>query len=153
FDLFRDLSSITLAIPGGDRNPEDGVIVLEGRFDADKIEAAALEASKDAGGFKTVKIAGVKAFEVTPKDKEDKTMYAGILNKQTMIACASKKDFAEAVARMDGSKTVNFKSELVKSLLNTVNNKQSISMIATSDVLTKISEKNPQAGNPQAKAA
>src|SRR5438132_362818 len=96
FDLFKDLSSITFAIPGA-RNPEEGFILLEGNFDAEKIEAAATEASKEAGGgLKVVMIGKVKAFEIAPKD--EKTMYVGILNKKTMIACATKADFAEAVA-------------------------------------------------------
>jgi hypothetical protein len=151
FDLFRDLSSMTIAIPSG-RPPEEGFIVLEGKFDADKIEGAALEASKEAGGgLKLVQIAGVKAFEVSPKD--EKTMYVGILNKKTMIACASKKDFEEAVARLDGRKSPNLKSEVVKELLGTVSNKQTISIVATSEVLGKLSENNPNAGNPQAKVA
>jgi hypothetical protein len=93
----------------------------------------------------------VKAFEVNPKGGE-KVMYVGILDKKTMIACASKKDFADAVARLNGTKSGGLKSTLVKDLLKTVNNKQSISMIATNGVLTKLAEKNPQAGNPQAKA-
>jgi hypothetical protein len=151
FDLFRDLSSMTFAIPNG-RAPEEGFIVLEGKFDSDKIEAAALEASKEAGGgLKITKIAGVKAFEVTPKD--EKTMYVGILNKKTMIACATKKDFEEAVARSNDDKKPSFKSNLIKNLLSTVNDKQSISVIATSEIVAKLSENNPNAGNPQAKGA
>ncbi len=150
FDLFRDLSSMTFAIPNG-RNPEDGFIVLLGKFNADKIEAAALEASKDTGDLKVTMIAGVKAFAVSPKD--EKTMYVGILNKKTMIACATKADFEEAVARFNGSKAPNFKSDTVRTLLSTMNDKQSISMVATSGILTKLSENNPNAGNPQAKGA
>lgn len=151
FDIFKDLSSMTFAMPAG-RPPEEGFIVLEGKFNADKIEEAALEAGKEAGGgLKVIMIAGVKAFEVTPQD--EKTMYVGILNKKTMIACASKKDFEEAVARSKGTKKANFKSDVVKNLLSTINDKQSISMVATSEVLAKLSENNPQADNAQAKAA
>ena len=150
FDLFRDLTSMTLAIPNG-RPPEEGFIVLTGKFDADKIEAAALEAGKDGGGLKISKIAGIKAFEISPMD--EKTMYVGILNKKTMIACATKKDFEEAVARSNGTTTPKFKSDTMKELLKTVNDKQSISMVATSALLIKLSENNPNAGNPQAKGA
>ncbi len=151
FDLFRDLSSMTFAVPNG-RAPEEGFIVLEGKFDSEKIEAAAREASKEAGGgLKITKIAGVKAFEVTPKD--EMTLYVGILNKKTMIACAAKEDFEEAVARFNGSKKANFKSDLVKNLLKTVDDKQSISMVATSEVLAKLSEKRPNADNQGAKMA
>jgi hypothetical protein len=152
FDLFQDLHRITFAIPGG-RNPEEGFIVLEGKFDTDKIEAAATEASMQAGGgLKVVKIAKVKAFEVSPKD--EKTMYVGVLNKKTMIACATKADFAEAVDRLNDEKAPNYKSAIFKGLLETVSNKQSVSFVATSNMLTKLAEKAPEgAGGAQAAQA
>ncbi len=151
FDLFRDLSSITIAVPGG-RSPEEGFILLEGNFDAEKIEAALTEAGKEAGGgVKATRIANVKAFEVTPK--EDKTMFIGILNAKTMIACATKADFAEAVARSNGTKAGAFKTESFKNLLETTNAKQSISFVATSKILSKLAENNPNAGGDQAKMA
>jgi hypothetical protein len=151
FDLFQDLHRITFAIPGG-RNPEEVFVVLEGKFDPDKIEAAATEASKQAGGgLKGIRIAKVKAFEVS---KDEKTMYVGVLNKKTMIACATKGDFAEAVGRLNGEKAPNYKSAIFKGLLETVNNKQSISFVATSNMLTKLAEKAPEgAGGAQAAQA
>ena len=153
FDLFKDLASITIAIPAGEGRSEDGFIVIEGNFNAEKIEAAATEAAKDAGdGFKVIKIAGVKAFEITPKD--DKKVYVGVLDSKTIIACGSKADFAEAVGRANGTKSANFKSASFKSLVETVNNKQSISFVTTSAMLVKLSEKAPKgAGGDQAKQA
>ncbi len=146
FDLFRDLTSITVGIPGG-RDPKEAFIVLEGNFDAEKIEKTALDASKADGSLKVVKIANVKAFEVTPKD--EKTMYVGILSEKMMIACTTKADFAEAVARLNGTKAGTFKSEPFKSLLETVNSKQSISFVATSKIVGKLGENNPNADNDQ----
>jgi hypothetical protein len=152
FDLFKDLHIITFAVPGG-RNPEDGFIILEGTFDAEKIEAAATEASKEAGGgLKVIRLGNTKAFEITRNG--EKTMYVGIVNKKTMIVCAAKADFTEAVARLNGSKTTNFKSAVFKNLLETINNKQSISFVATSAMLLKLAEKAPEgAGGDQAKQA
>jgi len=154
FDIYKDLSSVTVAVPGGTRNPEDGVIVIEGNFDAEKIKAAVTEASKEGGAdvkVKLTKIAGVEAFEVNPKD--EKVMYVGVINKNTMIACASKADFAEAVARSNGTKAGTYKAEGFKNLIQTVNSKQSISFVATSKVMAKLAENNPNAGNDQAKMA
>ena len=160
FDLFRDLSSITFASLGGGRNPEEGFILLQGKFDADKIEAAVLEASKEAGNgakVKLITIGKVKAFEVTPKD--EKVMYVGILNNQTMIACSAKADFSAAVDRLSGSrKSGTFKSEAFESLLQTVDNKQTITIAATSKQLKKladsVADKVPEgAAGDQAKAA
>ncbi|MSQ94147.1 MAG: hypothetical protein EXR98_06270 [Gemmataceae bacterium] len=152
FDLFRDLTSVTIGVPGGDRNPEEGFILLEGNFNGDKIEAAITEASKEGGsGVKMTKIAGVKAFEIAPKD--EKVMFLGILDKKTMIACGSKKDFEGAVARLASGKAPAFKAEVIKKLMSTVNNKQSISMVATSKVLVKLAENAPQAGGNQGQQA
>jgi hypothetical protein len=153
FDVFKDLGSVTVAIPGG-RNPEEAFILLEGKFDSEKIEAAVMDASKEAGGdvkVKSLKIANTSAFEVTPKD--EKTMYVGVLNEKTMIACATKADFTEAVARAGGTKAATFKAPAFNKLLETVNTKQSISFAATAKVMAKLAENNPNAGNDQAKMA
>jgi len=151
FDIFKDLTSVIVAVPGG-RDSDDGVVVLQGKFDADKIEGAVLEAGKQAGTdvkVKLVKIAGTSAFEVTPKD--EKTIYVSVLDKKTMIACTAKSDFAEAVARFNGTKASTFKDAAFKNLVQTTNNKQSISFVATGKIMNKLAEKNPNAGNDQAK--
>jgi hypothetical protein len=151
FDLFRDLNVVTFAVPGG-RNPEEGFILLEGNFDSEKIEAAVMEASKEVdGGVKVITIAGTRAFEVTPKD--EKTMYVGVLDKKTMIASVTKADFTEAVARNKGTRPATFKTDVVKNLMASTSKKQSLSFLATSKVLAKLGENNPNANNDQAKMA
>jgi hypothetical protein len=143
FDLFKDLHSVTFT----GRNPEEGFILLEGNFDKDKIEAAASETGK----LKFVEVGKVKRFEVS-SPKDEKTIYVGVLNKKTMVACSTKADFAEAIARHNGDKSPNFKSAVFKNLLETVNNKQSISVVATSNMLAKLAETLPEgAGGDQAK--
>jgi hypothetical protein len=152
FDLFRDLASVTVAVPGGSRNPSDTFILLEGKFDADKIEAAAMEASKDAGdAFKVIKIGGAKVFEIAPKD--EKTVYVSVLDKKTMVVCASKADVTEAIGRLKSGKKASFKADVLKSLLETVNSKQSINVVATSGIMTKLAENAPEGGGDKAKAA
>lgn len=151
FDLFRDLKSVTLGIPGGARPPQEAFIILDGNFNTEKIEAAVAEADKETGGgaLKTVRIAGIKAYEVAPKD--EKTIYIGVLNKKTLIVAPSKADFSEAVGRLNGTKEPSIKAE-IKNLLDTVNAKQSLSVVATGTLLAKLAENAPQA-NDQAKAA
>jgi hypothetical protein len=149
FDLFTDLASITISMPGN-RDVGEGFVVLEGKFDAAKIAAAATEASKDAGeGLKAIEIANIKAFQVTKKE-DGKTIYVGVLNTKTMIASTSKADFAEAAGRLTGSKQAAFKTEF-KNLLTPIKNTQSISMVATSDVLVKLFEKAPEGAGDQLK--
>ncbi len=147
FDIFRDLVSITFAAPGG-RPVEESFIVIEGKFDAAKIEAAGKEAG---AGFKVIEIASTKAFEIAPKG--DKKMYVGILNEKILIACGSKADFIEAVERLGGSKTAAFKAAVFKSLVETVSSKQSISFVATGNILSKMADKLPDGRGDQLKAA
>ena len=149
FDLFTDLHSITVAAPGA-RDAGEGVVVLEGKFDAAKIEAAATEAVDGGTGLKVIEIAKTKAFEITIEDQ--KTIYVGVLSKKIMIATTSKADYTEAVARLNGVKQAAFKAE-VRSLLKTTNNKQSISVLATSAVMTKLADKAPAGAGDQIKKA
>jgi hypothetical protein len=154
FDLFRDLHSVTVGVPGA-RSPDEIFILIEGTFDEDKIETAIKEAGKEAGGgVKATKIAGAKAFEISPQD--EKTVFIGILDAKTIIACAVKSDFEEAVARMKGTKS-GFKAEIMKKLASTVNAKQSISVIATTkligDVGAQAAENFGKAGGRAKQAA
>jgi hypothetical protein len=143
FDLFKDLSSITVAVPGG-KEAAEGLVIIEGNFEPERIEEVAGEVTKEAGGsFKVSKIANVKAFEITPKD--EKTVYIGVLNKKTIIVTSTKADFTAAVGRSTGAKA-GFKSESFKNLIATVSPKQSISFAATSAVMEKMSEKAPEGG-------
>jgi len=146
FDLFRDLTSVTVAVPGGKREPGDSFILLEGKFDSDKIETAAKEASKDAGdAFEVFKIGATKVFKIAPQDQ--KTVYASVLDKKTMVISASKEDVTEAIGRLSSGKKAAFKADVIKSLLETVNSKQSINVVATSGMMTKIAENAPQGGD------
>jgi hypothetical protein len=152
FDPLVDLSSVTVAIPGAGRNQAEVVVILEGKFDGEKIEAAATEANKEQGGaMKVIQLANTKVFELSPPN--EKTIYIGVLSKKYMLATATKADFTEAVARMKGTKQSSLKPE-VKSLLGVVNNKQSFSLVATGAALLKLSENAPQgAGGDGAKVA
>jgi hypothetical protein len=151
FNFLTDLHSISVAMPVG-RDFGEGMIVLQGKFDAEKIEEAATEASKEAGGgLKIIEIANTKVFQVTPREDE-KTIYVGVLDKKTMIACTSKTDFATAVARLSGSQAASFKAEF-KSAVGALSNKQSISIAATSAALLKLMDKLPDAAAAQADKA
>jgi hypothetical protein len=100
-------------------------------------------------GYKIIKIAGVKAFAVSPLD--EKTMNIGILNKKTMIACSKQADFGEVVARLSGTKNPNFKAASFKRLLESVNGTRCICVVATSDMLVKLAENAPEGVPAQAK--
>jgi hypothetical protein len=144
FDLFRDLASVTVAVPGGKRAPGDSLILLEGNFDAKKVEAAASEASKEAGdNFKAIEISNKRAFEIKPKG--DKVVYAAVLDKRTLVITTSKDDMTEAIGRHASGKKANFKAENIKNLVDGINGKQSISIVASSEFMGKMAEKGGDA--------
>ena len=148
FDLFRDLVSVTVASPGT-KEPEAGFIVIEGKFDAEKLYAVLEDVTKESGDVKSVKINGIKAFEITPNG--EKTLYAGVV-KNMLLATGSRDGFSDAVGRINGSKTTTLKKEL-KSLLETTGTKQSISIVATGPAIGRMLENAPVPNADQAMAA
>ena len=54
FDIFKDLSSVTVGYPAG-RAENEAFLLLQGNFDSEKIEGAIMEASKEAGAGVKVK--------------------------------------------------------------------------------------------------
>lgn len=147
FDLFTDLKTVTVAGPGT-KNAEAGIVILQGKFDPEKIQSAAEQANKDAGGgLKVTKIAGQKVYEVTPAG--EKTLYVTLLGTKTMVACANKKTMASAIARAGGNEEPTLKKE-VRDLLKTVDAKQSVSMIGTGAALGRLIENAPNVPNAEA---
>jgi hypothetical protein len=140
FDLFRDLSSVTIAVPGGKRDQSEAFFLLEGSFDAKKVETAATEAAKEAGEtLKVIDISNKRVFEIKPKG--DKTVYAAVLDKKTLVLTSSKDDMTEAISRLGTGKKAEFKADGFKNLAGTINGKQSIGIVATSDIMAKMAEK------------
>jgi hypothetical protein len=140
FDLFRDLTSVTVAHPG-DHDKKAALAIIEGDFNPEKFHAAAADAVKDHGDFISIsKVGEHKIIEVSaPND------HAGVVvmvNKNLILAAASKDRVLAALARAGTSEKGKLKKEL-KSLLETTSAKQSISAVATGAALTRLLEKAP----------
>ena len=146
FDIYKDLHSITFAFPG-DRVWSKGLSSWTGTSTSRRSKPPR---PRRGTASRRSRSPACAAFEVSPKG--DKTMYVGVLNKKTMIACATKADFEEAVARAGGEKSAKFTSAVFKSLLETVESKQSISFAATSAMVLKLADKAPK-GAAQVKQA
>jgi len=136
FDPFRDLTSVTVAGPGT-KDHEAGFILIEGKFDPSKINAVVSDVGEDV---KAVDVAGVKAFEITPKG--EKTVYAALIGNDKLVATGKKDDLAAAIARLKGSNSTTLKKEL-KTLMDTSGKKQSLSIVATGPALSRMLEDAP----------
>jgi hypothetical protein len=139
FDPFRDLTRITAATSGG-KVPD--FVVLEGKFNAEKIQATGEEASRDhADVIKAVKIAGQNAFEITVP-ANDRPVFAGMVGKDKLVATTTKDGFADAVGRLTGGKRSTIKKEL-NSLVDMAEGKQSLSLVTTGPALARMVEDAP----------
>ncbi|MCE9530749.1 MAG: hypothetical protein K8T89_06440, partial [Planctomycetes bacterium] len=150
FDPFRDLTSITVT-GDGSKDVDSGVVCIEGKFNPEKLaDVAKAVAEKDGDKVKITKAGNVTIVEVVPNDNE-KPFYAAIVNDSMIVGGLSKDAITKTVARINGGKASTLKPA-IKSLLETTNNKQSMSFIATSEGIAKMSENAPKAPGAEAAA-
>lgn len=132
FDPFKHLHTITVAGPAA-KDLDSGVIIVGGKFDVEKFNAAAEDAGKDnADALKVHTIGGRKVFEITPNG--EKTIFASLVDDKTLVAAPTKDGLADGIARVNGNKSSQLKANL-KAILSTVSDKQSISVALTSGAL------------------
>ena len=139
FDLFRDLKQITITTAGS-KSPE--FILLEGKFHPEKVRAAGEEASRDhVDHIKPVMIGTQRAFEIRPTNDE-KPLFAGVVGQDKLIATSSREGYADAVARLNGSKKSNVRKEL-RELFGPQSAKQSIGLVTTGPALARMLDDAP----------
>src|SRR5260370_34094234 len=139
FDLFRDLGSITVGMPGK-KDPDAGFIIIEGTFHPKKFYETAAQAAKDHGDH--LKIAKSGDFKVLEIQAEGKTVYVTMINKTTIVACGQKERMTAALHRAAKNGKPAFQKN-VKDLLATVNSKQSTTDVARGHALAKHMEDAP----------
>ena len=141
FDLFRDLHRITFASPGRNK-PQEGLLLVEGNFNAAKIQAAAEDAAKDKGEtLKVVKAGKYQVFLISPPEKDEKA-YVTIVGNKLLVAAGDKAAFDGALARLDGTQAPELSKEF-KALMETTGEKQSFSIAATGPALSRLLENAP----------
>ncbi|MBI3412386.1 MAG: hypothetical protein HY040_29040 [Planctomycetes bacterium] len=137
FDIFKDLHSVTIA--GSGKEPE--FALLQGSFDVDKLLAAAEGiGKKNADALKITKAGKLRILEITSPDA--KRAFACFMDKKTLLACTTRDGLDAAIARADGSKQSALKKEF-KAILETTNDKQSISVVATGSAIGKLAQGAP----------
>lgn len=137
FDVLRDLHAVTVASNGG--KDFDGVfLIIEGKFSAAKVQAAAEEiARENAEVLKISKLGAVNVYEITPPG--DKRVFAAMAGDSMLIAAQTQDSLKDALAGMSRKDM----KDSFKSLLKTVSNKQSLSFAATGPALSKLVENAP----------
>ena len=142
-DLFRDIHTITVSSDGS-KAVDAMFIVVEGKFDAEKfVEVAQEAADKDGNKFKVSKQGNANIFEITPNDDE-KTIHAALINDNLLVAAPTRQTLDGVIARAGSGRGVGAKGKM-KSLLETTNNKQTLSIVGTGAAIGKILENAPKA--------
>jgi hypothetical protein len=143
FDPLKDFGSVTFAMPPTIQDRDNYFMLIDGNFDANKIEAAAKAIAADTGD----KVAVLKfakkyvAIEMA-NPRTEKKSYAIILNSTTLAMCPSEEAMKAAIGRATGTKKSKLKPEVL-SLLKTTSDTQSFSFIATGSGLVKLLSEAP----------
>jgi hypothetical protein len=128
-DPAKDLTSVTLAHPAN-QDAEDMFLVVEGKFNLAKIEAAARDAAKEFGQPLTItKHNDIAVLEFNPA-AGGVGVFVGLIGTKTILAAGNLPSLKEAIARSAGTKPAVLKKD-VADLLKLVNEKQSISFVAS----------------------
>jgi hypothetical protein len=129
-DLYRDITTLTLAL-AGDADPENAFLILDGKFDPAKFQAAA---KKPAAGLKVIKLAGRDVFELKLPGL-DQPVFACLLDEKTLVAGGKKDSIAAAVAK---TKDKTEPAKKVQTLLALLDAKQHLSFAGTRPVTVKL---------------
>ena len=132
FDVLRDLHSVTVA-SNGSKDVDAIFLVVEGKFNAEKIHAVAEEIAGENGEvLKISKIGSTKVYEIKPAG--EKRIYAALINEKTLVTAPSEDALKDAIS---GTARKPMKANF-KSLLKTTSSKQSFSFAATGSALGKL---------------
>lgn len=132
FDPIRDMVSLSVAGPAG-VDPDRLVVIVEGKFKADKVHGAAQEFAKAAGdAVKVTMIGGVRVYEISVPG--EKTAFASLVDENTLVLTPSKDIITEVIARAAGGKKGHKKE--FRTLTESLNPRQSLSFAATGNAIT-----------------
>jgi hypothetical protein len=146
FDPFKDLDRIVVAGPAG-KEQDRGLVILRGKFNVDKLKAKAdelLDAEKAGAAGKPL----VKKHKVPDGSGGDAIIYqfqppesptplfVTIVDDRTILASPGKDYIVDAI-RTPAGKAPALKAKGLEALLDKIEEKQSISIAAVSEVLGK----------------
>ena len=127
FDPLKDIDSITVAAPGGGDN-EKGLIIVAGKFKADKLVAKANEEAKNNKDKVKIHKAGDKTiFEIIIPEQQV-PMFMMIASNNTILA-STQKEYLEKALANSGSKLAN---KDFSALVEKLDPDLAISMVAVS---------------------
>jgi hypothetical protein len=129
-DFYRDISTLTAALPG-DADPEKIFVLMDGKFDAEKFQAAA---KKPTSGLKVIKLSGREVYEFALPGL-DQPIFACLLDESTLAATSRKAKLADALAK---AKEKAEPAKKVQPLVALLDGKHHLSFAGTRAVMVKL---------------
>jgi hypothetical protein len=125
-DPLKDIDQVILS--GNGSKQDEALILVLGKFDKAKLEAAGVKAAQDdKNGLKILKEGGATVYEMT--NKKDGQVVYGVIVDNTTIAASPKKDYVlDVLDKKAGKKKGTLKKDLTD-LLGKADLKQSVSVV------------------------
>jgi hypothetical protein len=149
-DPFKDITSILVSGSGSTAKDAKALIVVKGKFDADKIHTALkkeAEKKEKEGEIELVTEGGKQLYKFK---SHDQALFAGFAGSSILVMTPSKEATLDAI-KNGGRKTVKMSKEM-RDALATFTGKESLTVATVvTDELKKTLEKAPQVGKAAAK--
>jgi hypothetical protein len=143
-DPLKDFSRVVIA--AGAEGPEKPVILVQGKFDAKKLEAKAAEFAKDnADKLKIAKEADGTVYELVGGGGQNQTMYAAALDDTTLAASPSKAGVLDALAKAQGKKKATARKDIQELMAAADPNASAWLVLSPEALAEKMPLPNPQA--------
>jgi hypothetical protein len=137
FDPIKDIDRVVLAITPEVDGMSGSFLVVEGRFDAKKLEAKAADFGKQHPAIKEIDIGNAKAYEWRlPGQPAYFALYFALVDKGTFVFCASKQELTEAFEKAGGKRKTEFKSKSLAKLIAKMDPKLAVNVACAGEMPT-----------------
>ncbi len=117
--------------------------LLQGNFDADKLEAKLQQALKDHADVvkKPRAVHGMELWELNVGREGDSRLYLAMLDKETLMATGLESQALEALEKAAGKKKTDLQDKLVRDAFANEDMKAALTVVCSGDVVTSVSAK------------
>ena len=125
--------------------------LVQGKFDADKLEAKARQIAKDdANQAKSRKVGNFDLWEIAPTGNLNAPgaphVYLSLLDKNTLMATLVESQALEALDKAAGKKKTDLKDKQVRDALAKADSKAALQVVASGDLVTSVARKSDGKG-------
>jgi hypothetical protein len=129
FDPSKDIDRIVLAVTPGANGISGPFLIVEGRFNAEKLVAKADELGKQFPSIKAVEMGKAKVYGMSDA-------FIGLVDKNTMIVSSVKEEMAEAIEKAGGKRKTDLKSKSLAKLVAKMDAKQAVNVACAGEMAT-----------------